>query len=506
MYTITCPYCFEQFDHTDVHFRSERVERGEFEGLPEGYDNIQSFRLRFPKGTDKDAIENEYSFWEFFKETDDPKYEAFWRDYGTKTEEDPADQEMGITSYRRKVIDPQNPAHHKFLRAQEDGGYLRYDADGFANEIELNDARRTKCGRRVCPHCHNPLPQEYGKHDVKFISIIGVTGAGKTVYLSKLIQGIEKYVSKVGLSAIIASRSTRTFLKINPVAEGKPLPGSTTKDQFLQPLFYNLVQTTRTHQKRIDSFVIYDIAGENCVDSDKISRFGKFIDHSNGIFLLIDPIQFQIIQGFQGVEEEQAGPTRVLQEIHNHVNHGKSNEKCDIPVAVCISKSDIDSVQEVLEGELADSLMEQVSSIKDERGHGRTVFDAHSYNPIATDLQAFISSNEPDLELMLFNNYSCYNYFAFSSLGCGVEDNAPVGPIIPRRIEEPLFWLFNRFGYIQSNEEVVSFGLPVIRCPACDSTDIKELEGDERERIEGKFFIKKIFYDDYECLECGHRW
>ena len=90
---------------------------------------------------------------------------------------------------------------------------------------------------------------------------------------------------------------------------------------------YNLVQTTRTHQKRIDSFVIYDIAGENCVDSDKISRFGKFIDHSNGIFLLIDPIQFQIIQGFQGVEEEQAGPTRVLQEIHNHVNHGKSNEK-----------------------------------------------------------------------------------------------------------------------------------------------------------------------------------
>ena len=155
---------------------------------------------------------------------------------------------------------------------------------------------------------------------------------------------------------------------------------------------------------------------------------------------------------------------------------------------------------------MADSLMEQVSSIKDERGHGRTVFDAHSYNPIATDLQAFISSNEPDLELMLFNNYSCYNYFAFSSLGCGVEDNAPVGPIIPRRIEEPLFWLFNRFGYIQSNEEVVSFGLPVIRCPACDSTDIKELEGDERERIEGKFFIKKIFYDDYECLECGHRW
>ena len=52
----------------------------------------------------------------------------------------------------------------------------------------------------------------------------------------------------------------------------------------------------------------------------------------------------------------------------------------------------------------------------------------------------------------------------------------------------------------------LSFGLPVIRCPACDSTDIKELEGDERERIEGKFFIKKIFYDDYECLECGHRW
>lgn len=503
-FRITCPYCFEEFDHTEVHFRSDYVSNGEYEGFPEMYDDIEDFTLRY-KGSDKEQILMDYNEWKFFNQTDDEKYEEFWREYGTKTENDPTDAQWGIVSYRRRVLDPSNINHQRYLKKQQDGGYLKYDPDGFACEIEIA-RKKAKCTRRVCPHCHNPIPQSYGKHDVKFITIIGITGAGKTVYLSKLIKDIQRYVSKVGLSAIIASRSTRNFLKENPVREGVKLPGSTTKDQFLQPLFYDLDQTLPNGQKRVDSFVIYDIAGENCVDSDKISRFGKFIDHADGIFLLIDPIQFEIIQGFAGIMDEQALPTTVLNEIHRHVNHGKSTDKCNIPVAVCISKSDMDAVQDVLDENLADELMEEVISIKDKNGRGATIFDAKSFNSIATKLQSFISDNEPALELMLYNNYSCYNYFAFSSLGCGVEDGMPIGPILPRRIEEPLFWLFNRFGYIQANEEVVSFGKPVIRCEKCGSTNTEILEENKRQRTEGGFLFKRIVFDTYKCNDCNHRW
>ena len=55
--------------------------------------------------------------------------------------------------------------------------------------------------RRVCPYCHNPLPMGFGKHRVKNISIIGITGAGKTVYISQLLKGMTEYAAKSGLGA-----------------------------------------------------------------------------------------------------------------------------------------------------------------------------------------------------------------------------------------------------------------------------------------------------------------
>lgn len=510
-YWITCPYCFEEFHHTDVHFRSEIVNKGEFNGFPDDgkdYDDIDDFKRRSDAPfTVKETIAAEYEAWEFFKEADDEKYNAFWKEFGSTTEDDPTDKEWGIISYRRRVLDPADPRHQAYLEVHDgsmDGKYryLVFDSDGFAMSVKQTGSTK-RCDRRVCPHCHNPLPQGYGKFPVKSITVIGITGAGKTVYLSKLIKDIQKYVSKVGLSAFVGSKSTRIFLSSNRVKAGEPLPGSTPSDRFLQPLFYDLTQTQGNGQVRTDTFVLYDVAGENCVDSEKISRFGRFIDHADGIFLLIDPIQFEIIQGFVGSNEDQDTPTAVLEAIHRHVKHGQAAEKVDIPMAVCISKSDMEEVQDALGEELSDALMEEVRSIKDEKGRALPVFDAASFNVIAEQLQRFISSQEQPLEQMLYNNYSCYTYFAFSSLGCAVEDNVPKGPILARRIEEPLFWLFNRFGYIGENEPIIGMPVP---CPRCGSLDTYKLPENERERSEGRLFNRKIFFDTHKCNACGHRW
>ena len=39
-YKIICPYCFKEFDHTKVHFRSEKANKGECEAIPDEYDDL----------------------------------------------------------------------------------------------------------------------------------------------------------------------------------------------------------------------------------------------------------------------------------------------------------------------------------------------------------------------------------------------------------------------------------------------------------------------------------
>ncbi|MCI6042488.1 GTPase domain-containing protein [bacterium] len=505
-YTIICPYCFREFSHKKVHFRSERVNKGECEALPEQYDDIEDFKIRY-RGNDKEEILRKCMDWAFFQETEDQKYEQFWNDpsngFGGTTEYNPADEKLGVLSYKRKVIDPENPQHQKYLKKQQDGGYLIYDADGLATNIELfNDET---CNRRVCPHCHNPLPGQYGKYPVKFTTVIGITGAGKTVYLSQLIKFLRNYAPKVGLSAQTSTVSARVFLDNNVVKENVALPGSTPPERLLQPLFYDLVRMTP--QGRVtQTFVLYDVAGENCVNPDLMHRFGRFIENAHGIFLLIDPAQFSAVKEIKQQASEAAGPTEVLDAIHNLVSRGSAELQCDIPIAVCISKSDTE-IQDVLDSELCSQLMEEVEGLKDKTGHGLTLFNASKYNPVAEGLRDFMMANEIALEQMLYVNYSVYNYFAFTALGCDVSDDGkPIGPILPKRIEEPLFWLFHQFGYIDSDVPIFQPGRKNIRCPECDSQNVEELPEDQRTVVQKKLFKKKIIYVSHKCSNCGHMW
>ena len=183
-YQITCPYCFETMMDDEVLFRSERVNRGESDILPEDYDDLADFKARY-QGGDKEAILERLREWEFFQETEDPVYQNFWAKFNGTTEENPADVKLGVQAWRRRILDPKNEQHQRYLKRQPDGSCFLRDEDGNVTQIELREGGFTaKCSRRVCRHCHNPLPDDYGKNPVKFAAVIGITGAGKTVYLS----------------------------------------------------------------------------------------------------------------------------------------------------------------------------------------------------------------------------------------------------------------------------------------------------------------------------------
>nr|WP_027871380.1 GTPase domain-containing protein [[Eubacterium] cellulosolvens] len=525
-YTITCPYCFKKMKDDEVCFRSDKVNIGEYPDLPDGYDDAADFVDRCPPGDEKDRILRELSDWYFFAPTENDDYHdydginmseamgyfEYWKRFGTTTEAEFGNESVGIKPYMRRIIDPSVPAHKRFIKMQHpNGGVTAYidDDDGMAAQIELTDG--TICSNRVCKYCHNPLPEEFGKSPAKFITIIGTTGAGKTVYLTQLLNSITSYSAKVGLSAFINSSSVMDFISNNKVAAHTPLPNSTPSNTFQQPLVYQLKNSDKALAETV---VLYDVAGELFSPQNKVllKKFEPLLKQSDGFIILIKPSQFGAFLG------DKDKPSTVIDSIHNSVS---GRNKSDKPIAVCISQVDTQEVQTVLEQNepaLREQLIQDVIPLIDNQGFAKPQFNAADYNPIARNLYSFLMANDMELSKKLHDDYTWYNFFGFTSLGCEVElgENEdgekysyPAITPNPKRIEEPIFWLYYRFGFIDTNEKVYQPGDKEVRCPKCGGTDISEIPEEERIRKEKVgLFKSEQYYVDLRCNnpDCGYEW
>ena len=508
-YHIICPYCFKEMQDDEVLFRSEKVNLGESDILPEEYDDIEDFQARY-QGEDKEEILARWRDWEFFEAGPDPEYERFWKRFNGTTEYDPVDVHLGVDAWLRKVIDPRNPDHQRYLNEQGGGDYFIYDGQGMAIQIELKTGER--CNRRVCRHCHNPLPTNYGKTQVKFITVVGIVGSGKTVYLSQLLRSMSGYARKAGLAAMVTGPSVRNFRRDNPVEAGEPLPGSTPEQRLQQPLFYELVRDLGNNRKSTETMVMYDVAGEVFKSPQLVMHYAPFVEHANGVLLLIDPLQFDVVSSFLSDDQERDDPAQILSVIHHIVSHGDPDFKCSIPFAICISKDD--KIMDIFNDDLRRMLVKDVEGVKGPNGFDLPEFNAKEYNPILKELTEFIQTHNMDLSNQMEANYTTYSYFAFTALGCGVGDGErengekyqyPIGPVLPKRIEEPLLWLFHALGFIRANEHIGP-----VYCPVCGSRTY-ELPKSERIRVvkKGIFGIgRKEEPVNRGCLNpaCNYRW
>lgn len=187
---IKCPYCFKTFSHDQVFFRSATALT-EVDLDPTGRGETLEEIEFMPDGEEKTSRIQAYHLNENFLIRDDERYTAFWDDFGTTSEVN-SGADKTILDYKRPLLDPYN----RYLVPSGP----QVDGDEFVYKIEDCYGRETQ--DRVCPHCHNPLPPNYGKYPVKFLSVIGISSAGKTVFLSKLIQRITSYAAGLGMSAL----------------------------------------------------------------------------------------------------------------------------------------------------------------------------------------------------------------------------------------------------------------------------------------------------------------
>lgn len=399
---IICPYCFGEFQDSQALFRANtgytRAELDKAQYGSQGGDDAMSLFLRYN-----------------FRDHPDEKLMEYWNSRGGSGGFVSADPKWDMPH-----IDPQSPDFRKMLSDTPrpgvgEDGFVR-DKSGFVSRVYDRYSDWIQPMTRLCPHCHNPLPlADYGKYPAYFISVVGITTCGKTVYLHQLLDNIASAMGRTGYTVGVNNLASLDEY----VAMGKPLPGSTDNTVMRRPLAINMLRDNDPE----DGFtlVFYDIAGENCVDSrggevtdaavqDSRKGIGNFIAKAHGLMFLIDPKQ---IPGFApGTPDMHSvqDVISVVQRIRVGLNKDEPHWN-NVPVAVVLTKTD--EIRNTYQNR--DSLMFQFTNAATAYGFGREDFFT-----ISRELQAHFDSFAAPVvaNLAAFQKKA---YCGVSAITCGVE-------------------------------------------------------------------------------------
>lgn len=442
-----CPYCFKKMYDREVKFR---------------------YTSSFVSGNSSDV----------FSKSD--KYRPFWEKYGDTTES-PLGPRKAIWPWDIPIIDPSDLEHLDSLEKSENGQALHKDSDGFTTHVKLLNG--DICSERICTWCHNPLPDQYGKHPIYFISVIGITGSGKSVFLSQLFKNIDHYMQKRECLVLSRSRSVEELSPITNRDTVQDVIGATSIGQLQQPL---IITIQHNQTKECQTLVMYDIAGECCIESDLAYKWGPFISEADGIICIIDPKQ---LESGNGRENDIPSEEMVLYKLHNNLT--LFSDKRSTPLAIAISKSDISNIGLF---KMYPKLQSPMKDLEDD-------FDDQKYSEIKSQIENYLKQKRSILIDRVSNNYRCYNYFAFSSLGA-------TGGIKPINIMLPMSWLLKEFDDGGIREESNDFGadeeyVSGIYCNHCGKQTCKKTEPSYTFLNKIVSVFHKGSFSWYQCLSCG---
>lgn len=412
---IRCPYCFAEFSHTQVCFKALTTK-------PEPLKRDGGF----VSGMGAYEQEIEKAIADRFAESVDREFDNFWKQY--------PDSEPRWKYKNYPVITPEN------YEMMKNGDGYRTDKSGFTNKVI--DYFGNTSDIRICPHCHNQLPNGYGKYPTQMIALLGITQSGKTVYLSQLMSSMGDKMSKIGMAAFKGD-GVEEFIRENPVKEGTPLPMGTVPEHLSAPLFYDIKNKNQTY-----TLVFYDIAGENCIDPERLDKYGAFVRNSDGIILLLAPEQFKKLSG--NYEQEIVEPEAVVGAMRRaFIDADNESGRSGKPVAVVLSKGDV----------LVNRHIKPFSSniYQDISYAGKKGFNEGAFERMDKELRAMLAGIDQG-KTVLESMEACferYGFFTVTVLDKGVEEvgcvrndgetvvmyQQPVGTPSAGRLEEALFWI-----------------------------------------------------------------
>ena len=334
-----------------------------------------------------------------------------------------------------------------------------------------NSARCPECNsvtyKRVCPSCHNELPESTLNGTDMIISVVGSRATGKSHFVGIIIKELfERIAVRMGGSmegfADSYSRWESGFYN-RLYVNGQKLDLTQSSLQNInngayRPLIFKLkLKHPGLLKNSLDSYtlVFFDTAGEDLNDEDTMSTVNKYICKSSGIIFLLDPMQIpMVVNQLDKSIVERASSINISQatkadDIMTRVSHlirkdrGLSDKaKIDIPVAAVFSKFDA-----------IESLVPTDFIVRNPSTHcNEGYFDMSDWHNVNSEIQALLNEWEATaFTSQLETNYTDYSYFAVSSLGLDNNPSADghIDRPRPHRIEDPLLWLLKENGVIE---------------------------------------------------------
>ena len=317
--------------------------------------------------------------------------------------------------------------------------------------------------KKVCPHCHNPLPVNIHRAESHIISIVGARASGKTHFITVLIKELTQngfYLDLVLRPEDIGEEADQTTTKRyyrdykNPLFDkGKTLKKTNPGDMDHFPLIYKLSSTQKDFfQNQVIYLAFYDTAGENFTDQNAISKMANYVTNTSGIIFLMDTFQIPTVRQElrnKGVviQTESTGFMHILQQVDQLFEKlGKIKFKGNSQLPVALTFSKIDEV--IKNGLLGDARAPML--IREDSDFYRTrVYSEDHINRNSDEMKSLLNywgeSGFINYAESLFRNVK---YFGVSALGHtpnGEEISAD--GIKPHRVMDPLVWILDQLNF-----------------------------------------------------------
>lgn len=323
---------------------------------------------------------------------------------------------------------------------------------GRAFSVKRGKPMRCECGaaaRPICPNCHSDLPQRFAEAPSRSMGLIGTKASGKSNFIAVVLHELEHRVGP-GFNGSLMLLDDPTRRRVGEELmprlydEGRVIAlteSARTDARVRDPLVARLSLGANGGESH-SNLVFFDSAGEDLQSLNVLEREARYIAHSHGLILLIDPLQIPAVRDELGGEvdlpPEAVDPYTMLGRVSALIRDERAipeNKPIDVPLALVVSK--FDAVRTLV------SEAHPVFALPTHDGR----FDPQ----VADSVSAMVRSDlaawaDERIDAFVKREFEQAAYFGVSALGEGpVGERLPNG-VAPHRVEDPVLWMLDRWG------------------------------------------------------------
>jgi hypothetical protein len=319
---------------------------------------------------------------------------------------------------------------------------------------------RCDCGaptHPVCPLCFSRLPQLFTDAAGHSMALIGTKASGKSHFVAVALHELDHRVgprlngSLMLLDEYTRDRVTKELLPrlyeqrtvLEPTQSAVNAAAGTGR-----PLAAQLA-IGAGRDIRHSNLIFFDAAGEDLEQLSIMERQGRYVTQSDGLLLLIDPLQISAVRDrlngsveLPEVARDVHGMLTRLAALLREAHAIPASRPIPIPLALTVSK--LDAIR---------NLLPETSPVLSASRHDGA-FDRRDAKNVSDTMRAEVASWLGDgFDRFVQQNFTTVGYFGVSALGENPAGGRLTHGVAPHRIEDPVLWMLDQWGAVPARND-----------------------------------------------------